>query len=75
MPGRGADERTSWDKLTVRRRDAWRRMVTWCCLAPVEPGISAGKGWPTLSLGGFLSMTQKRKRLSGPEKIAHFRPV
>ena len=40
------------------------------CLAPVEPGISADNGWPTLSPGGFHPMTQKRKRLSGPEKIA-----
>ena len=43
------------------------------CLAPVEPGIFVERGEPTLSLGGFHPMsqpTQKRKRLSGSEKLA-----
>jgi transposase len=40
------------------------------CPAPVEPGISAGLDLPVVTLGVFHTMSQKRKRLSGTEKIA-----
>jgi hypothetical protein len=42
----------------------------WRCLAPFEPGISVDLDSHILSLGVFHTMPQKRKRLSGTEKIA-----
>ena len=40
------------------------------CPALIEAGISAGFDEPVLTLGVFHIMSQKRKRLSGAEKIA-----